>query len=88
MAKPPKTAMHRWSFYRSGGVDQVRLDEGADILALDKLDQKLWVALSCPTKGLEIDQRMLEMIDSDRDQHVRPPEILATVAWLRDAARS
>ena len=50
---------HRWSFYRAGGVDQVRLDKGADIFNLDQLDQKLWVALSCPTKGLEIDDRML-----------------------------
>lgn len=88
MAKPPKTATHRWSFYRAGGVDQVRLDEGADILNLDQLDQKLWVALSCPTKGLEIDQRMLELIDKDGDQHVRPPEILATVAWLRDVLQN
>ncbi|MCC6669949.1 MAG: hypothetical protein IT458_02730 [Planctomycetes bacterium] len=73
---------HRWSFYRAGGVDQVRLEKGADILHLDQLDQKLWVALSCPVKGLEFDQRTLELLDSDNDAHVRPPEILAAVAWL------
>ena len=39
---------HRWRFYRAGGVDQVRLDRGADILNLPDLDQKLWVALSAP----------------------------------------
>jgi hypothetical protein len=78
------TSPHRWSFYRAGGVDQVRLDKGADILALDQLDQKLWVALSCPVKGLEIEARTLDMLDSDKDAHVRPPEILATVKWLRD----
>ena len=79
-----KTSTHRWSFYRAGGVDQVRLDKGADLLHLDQLDQKLWVALSCPTKGLEIDPRTLELLDTDGDAHVRPPEILAAVAWLRD----
>ena len=79
-----KPSSHRWSFYRAGGVDQVRLDKGADILNLDQLDQKLWVALSCPVKGLEIDQRTLELLDSDKDAHVRPPEILAAVKWLRD----
>ncbi|MBL9077381.1 MAG: hypothetical protein JNL08_07760 [Planctomycetes bacterium] len=85
MATAAKTAAHRWSFYRAGGVDQVRLDKGADILNLDQLDQKLWVALSCPTKGLEIDPRTLALLDSDGDGHVRPPELLAAVAWLRDA---
>ncbi len=81
---PSKTAPHRWSFYRAGGVDQVRLDKGADIVHLDQLDQKLWVALSCPTKGLEIDPRTLALLDADGDGHVRPPEILAAVVWLRD----
>jgi len=80
----PKPGSHRWSFYRAGGVDQVRLDAGADILALDQLDQKLWVALSCPVTGLEIDERTLQLLDGDGDGHVRPPEILAAIAWLRD----
>ncbi|MBM4063768.1 MAG: hypothetical protein FJ265_22115, partial [Planctomycetes bacterium] len=84
----PKPAAHRWSFYRAGGVDQVRLDKGADILNLDQLDQKLWVALSCPVRGLEIDARTLELLDSDKDSHVRPPEILAAVKWLRDVLQS
>ena len=79
-----KNVPHRWSFYRAGGVDQVRLDKGADITNLDQLDQKLWVALSCPTKGLEIDSRTLELLDSDNDGHVRPPEILNAAAWLKD----
>ncbi len=84
----PKTTAHRWSFYRAGGVDQVRLDKGADIFHLDELDQKLWVALSCPVKGLEIDARTLELLDSDNDAHVRPPEILAAVKWLREALQN
>ena len=73
---------HRFSFYRAGGVDQVRLDTGADCLALDQLDQKLWMALSCPVKGLEFDMRTLELLDTDKDAHVRPPEILAATKWL------
>jgi hypothetical protein len=84
----PKNASHRWSFYRAGGVDQVRLDKGADILNLDQLDQKLWVALSCPVKGLEIDERTLQLLDSDGDAHVRPPEIIAAVKWLREVLQN
>ncbi len=87
-AKPAKTNPHTWSFYRAGGVDQVRLDKGADIFHLEQLDQQLWVALSCPTKGLEIDERMLALIDADGDAHVRPPEILATIQWLREVLQS
>ncbi|MCA8949513.1 MAG: hypothetical protein KDE27_08410 [Planctomycetes bacterium] len=83
----PKAASHRWSFYRAGGVDQVRLDSGADILNLDQLDQKLWVALSCPVKGLEIDTHTLELLDADGDGYVRPPEILAATRWLREVLK-
>lgn len=79
---------HRWSFYRAGGVDQVRFRTGDDVLRLDELDQQLWVALSCPVKGLEIDEKTLAALDSDSDSHVRPPEILAAVRWLREALRS
>jgi hypothetical protein len=88
MAQASPKSTHKWSFYRAGGVDQVRLDKGADILNLDQLDQKLWVALSCPVKGLEIDTRTLELLDSDKDSHVRPPEVIATVRWLRDALQN
>jgi hypothetical protein len=88
MATKTAPQTHHWKFYRAGGVDQVRLDRGADIFHLDQLDQKLWVALSCPTKGLEFDARTLELLDSDRDAHVRPPEILAAVKWLRQVLKS
>jgi hypothetical protein len=56
---------HRWRFVRVGGFDQVQLDTGRDLLALGQLDQKLWVALSCPIDGLEFDRRTLELIDAD-----------------------
>ncbi|MCC7544479.1 MAG: hypothetical protein IT506_03210, partial [Aquabacterium sp.] len=49
------SSKHTWRFFRAGGFDHVRLDRGADLLNLAQLDQKLWVALSCPTQGLELD---------------------------------
>ncbi len=84
MATPPASspaASHRWRFFRVGGLDQVRLDTAADLLHLDELDQKLWVALSCPTKGLEFDERTLALIDTDGDGRVGVPEVLAAVKW-------
>lgn len=73
---------HIWNFSTVGGVKRVNLDSGADLLHLDQLDQKLWTALSCPVNGLEIDARTLALIDTDRDGHIRVPEILAAVKWM------
>ncbi len=70
-----------WKFFRAGGFDQVKLESGADLLALDQLDQKLWVALACPTSGLEFDSRTLALIDTDKDGRIRVPEIVAAVKW-------
>ncbi|MGQ0614169.1 MAG: hypothetical protein ACT4PV_10575 [Planctomycetaceae bacterium] len=72
---------HVWSFYRAGGVDQVRFDSGADLAHLGSLDQKLWMALSCPVKGLEFDERTLALLDSDADGCVRAPELIAAAEW-------
>ncbi len=72
---------HPWKFFRAGGFDQVRIDTAADLLHLKHLDQKLWVALSCPTRGIEFDARTLALIDSDNDGHIRAPELLAAIDW-------
>ena len=50
-------------------------------MALDQLDQKLWVALACPTSGLEFDKTTLALIDTDKDGRVRAPELIAAVKW-------
>jgi hypothetical protein len=81
LPKNSGNSLHRWRFFRSGGIDQVRLETGADLMALDQLDQKLWMALSCPTKGLEFDGRTLELIDTDNDGRIRVPDIIAAVQW-------
>jgi hypothetical protein len=73
---------HRWKFFRSGGVDQVVFRSGADIVNLRDLDQKLWVALACPTRGLEFDSRTLELIDDDKDGRVRVGEVLRAAEWI------
>lgn len=82
-------ATYQWRFFRAGGFDQVQLDRSADLLALGELDQKLWVVLSCPVRGIEFDARTLQFIDSDNDGHVRPPELIGAIRWaaanLRDA---
>ena len=73
--------MHTWKFFRTGGLDQVSLESGADLLNLGHLDQKLWVALSCPVRGLELDEKTLALIDADGDGRIRVPELLAAIKW-------
>ena len=77
----PKASSHRWRFFRAGGFDQVLLETGVDLTSLGALDQKLWVALSCPVSGIEFDAKSLAFVDADADGHIRAPEILAAVRW-------
>jgi hypothetical protein len=75
------TSSHAWRFFRAGGSDQVALERGADLLNLQHLDPKLWVALACPVNGLEIDSATLRLMDADGDGRLRVPELLAAVKW-------
>ena len=79
---------HTWKFFRAGGFDQVKLETGADLMALDQLDQKLWVALACPTTGLEFDKTTLALIDTDKDGRVRAPELIAAAKWAGDCLKN
>ena len=72
---------HTWKFFRAGGFDQVKLETGADLMNLDQLDQKLWVALACPTTGVEFDPKTAALIDTDGDKRIRANELIAAVKW-------
>ncbi len=72
---------YTWKFFRAGGFNQVVLNSGADLLNLDQLDQKLWVALACPTTGVEFDKATLALIDTDKDGRIRASELIAAVKW-------
>jgi len=89
MSRKAADSKHPWKFVRTGGMDHVSIETGADLLALGQLDPKLWVALSCPVRGLELDESTLALIDTDGDGRIRVPEVLAAVRWadarLKDA---
>ena len=70
---------HRWTFFRAGGFDQVKITSGEDLRNLRSLDQKLWAALACPISGLDMDMRTLALIDTDKDGRVRAPELLGAI---------
>jgi hypothetical protein len=77
------TPVHHFRFFRAGGVDQVQLQKGADLLALDQLDPKLWVALACPATSIEYDARFLKLLDADADGRIRVGDVLEAVKFLR-----
>jgi hypothetical protein len=74
---------HRFHFFRAGGVDQVSLRDGADLVALPELDQKLWVALAMPTRGIDVDPETLALLDVDADGRIRVQDLLAAIAWAQ-----
>ena len=76
---------HSWKFVRIGGVDQIVFRNGSDITQIPELDQKLWMALAMPTRGIEFDAKTADLIDTDKDGRIRPPEILAAVKWAESA---
>ena len=70
---------HVWKFFRAGGFDQVKLETGADLMRVGELDLKLWVALACPTTGIEFDPVTAALIDSDKDGRIRAAELLEAI---------
>ena len=73
---------YNWQYCSVGGVVRVKVASGEDLAHLGELDQKLWTVLSCPTKGLEFDGKMLELLDTDADGKIRVPEVVAAAEWL------
>ena len=82
MAIINKDRKYKWQFDTIGGATRVKLTSGQDIAHLDELDPKMWTVLSCPVKGLEIDEKSLAYIDSDADGKIRVNDIMATSKWL------
>lgn len=79
---------HPWKFHRAGGVDQVTLRDGADVAAIRELDPKLWVAIALPTRGVALDAKTLDLIDTDKDGRIRPPEVVAAVDWITQVLKN
>lgn len=72
---------YKWRFFRAGGFDQVRLDSGNDLLALEHLDQKLWVALACPIDNVVFDKKTLAFIDTGKENRIRASDLITAVKW-------
>ena len=78
---------HTWSYENVGGSTRVKITTGADIAHLDELDPKKWTVLSCPSTGLEIDEKSLQYVDTDADGRIRVNDIVATAKWVTAAIK-
>ncbi len=79
---------YKWEFSNVGGTLRVRIAKGEDIAHLDELDPKMWTVLSCPVKGLEIDEKSLAYIDVDGDGKIRVNDVVTTSKWITGLLRN
>ena len=73
---------YKWHFVNIGGSARVRINSGDDIAHLSELDPKMWTVLSCPTTGLEIDDKSLKYMDCDGDGKLRVNDVIAVSQWI------
>lgn len=76
--------MANYNFFCRGGVDQLRIETPDDLVAIETLDPKLWVALSMPVVGQEFDPDTLALLDGDGDKRIRVAEIISAVKFVRE----
>ena len=82
------TKKHVWNYDNVGGSTRVKIATGADIAHLGELDPKKWTVLSCPSTGLEIDEKSLKYMDTDNDGRIRVNDIVATAQWMTAAIKN
>ncbi|MCR5519996.1 MAG: hypothetical protein K6F21_06655 [Bacteroidales bacterium] len=78
---------YNWKYASVGGSVRVKLESGADIANLASLDRKKWTVLSCPTTGLEFDEKTLKLLDTDGDGRIHVDEVIATSQWITSAIK-
>lgn len=83
-----KDKKYKWEFDNIGGSSRIRINSGEAISRLAELDPKMWTVLSCPVKGLEIDEKSLAYIDIDSDGKIRVNDIVATAEWMTGAIKN
>lgn len=79
---PEKIGNPPFAFRRLGGMNQFILQTDEEWRNLHKLDKKLWMALSCPIRGLEFSRETLELLDGDHDGRIRVQDVKEAVDWL------
>ena len=82
MALINRNQKYKWQFENIGGCSRVKIASGQDIAHLEELDTKMWTVLSCPLKGLEIDEKSLTYMDFDADGKIRVNDVVGVSKWI------
>ena len=88
MAILKKDQKYKWQFENIGGCSRVKIATGQDIAHLDELDTKMWTVLSCPVKGLEIDEKSLRYMDLDADGKIRVNDVVGVSQWATKVVKN
>ena len=88
MAKLTKSKGYSWDFENIGGTTRVKITTGDDLKHLGELDPKMWTVLSCPVKGLEIDEKSMSFMDLDADGKIRISDVVGTAEWVTAALKN
>lgn len=88
MALINKNQKYKWQFENIGGCSRVRISSGQDIAHLEELDTKMWTVLSCPIKGLEIDEKSLAYMDLDSDGKLRVNDVIGVSKWITQVLKN
>ena len=88
MAIINKDQKYKWQFENIGGCSRVKIASGQDIAHLDELDIKMWTVLSCPVKGLEIEEKSLKYMDRDADGKIRVNDVISVAKWMTGALKN
>ena len=88
MAIIKRGSRYKWCFESIGGTARVKISKGSDLAHLEDLDPKMWTVLSCPVKGLEIDEKSLAYIDCDADGKIRVSDMVKTSKWVTCALKN
>ena len=88
MALINKDHNYKWEFENIGGCSRVKISSGNDIAHLDELDIKMWTVLSCPVKGLEIEEKSLKYMDRDADGKIRVNDVISVAKWMTGALKN
>ena len=88
MAIIKNNSKYKWDFENIGGTTRVRITSGEDIRHLPELDPKMWTVLACPVNGLEISEKSLSYMDTDKDGKLRINDVIAVSQWLTGALKN
>lgn len=76
--------MSKHVFKRYGGSYQLHVETFEDLVGALDVPEALWVATACPTVGLALDKKVLELMDEDKNLRVRTEELKVAIRWTAE----